>query len=93
MVMDRCKRRRNRLKSALGRRRVSQSEDLLRCRFSLSRTVPSSLSRTVPSRTVPRTVLSRIPRYVHVEVDPKGSGDRKPSARPLHEGCANPACM
>jgi hypothetical protein len=53
MVMDRCKRRRNRLKSALGRRRVSQSEDLLRCRFSLSRTVPSSLSRTVPSRTVP----------------------------------------
>jgi hypothetical protein len=40
MVMDRCKRRRNRLKSALGWRRVSQSEDLLRCRFSLSRTAP-----------------------------------------------------
>ena len=45
MVMDRCKRRRNRLKSALGRRRVSQSEDLLRCRFSLSRTVLRDQSR------------------------------------------------
>jgi len=43
MVMDRCKRRRNRLKSALGRRRVSQSEDLLRCRFSLSRTASARL--------------------------------------------------
>jgi hypothetical protein len=51
MVMDRCKRRRNRLKSALGRRRVSQSEDLLRCRISLSHTVyvphGYSLSHTV----------------------------------------------
>jgi hypothetical protein len=46
MVMDRCKRRRNRLKSALGRRRVSQSEDLLRCRFSLSRRLPHGFKWT-----------------------------------------------
>jgi len=40
MVADR-RDRRNHPESALGRRRVSQSEDLLRCRFSLSRAVPA----------------------------------------------------
>jgi len=38
-MMDRRRRRHNRLKSALGRSRVSQSEDLRRCRFSLSHAI------------------------------------------------------
>jgi len=75
MVMDRCKRRRNRLKSALGRRRVSQSEDLLRCRFSLSRTIRPArfLSRTILSRTIPRTIPAR-----------SGARDAQGRAAPRH---------
>ena len=69
MVMDRCKRRRNRLKSALGRRRVSQSEDLLRCRFSLSRTV---LSRTIQT-TFESIVRGRIAvEATRQHTDPRG---------------------
>jgi len=61
MVMDRCKRRRNRLKSALGRRRVSQSEDLLRCRFSLSRTVTHSDHPAQPESIHPKKDPNALP--------------------------------